>query len=254
MDLTRHEKSQLRSLGTRQGRKHAPDLCRCEGLRAVRDLLTCRPDLVELTVATERGIASLAPLEAKNLRRVGEAEFSEFSATVNHQGIMALAKVPPESSAPPRGDFILALDQVSDPGNFGTIVRTFRAIGGKDIWYTKGSVDPWGDKCIRSGMGAQFFLDWRRFDDLNKLAKIAAEQGYGKLFLTDPHAGENCFTSPDLFDHSVLVIGGEANGFSQVPENSRHVMIPMPGDYESLNAAQAATVFLLEYVRRNIHE
>ncbi len=254
MELTRHEKAQLRALGTRQGRKHAPEWCRCEGLRAVRDLLNFRPELVELTVATERGLAALAPVEPKNLRRVGEAEFSEFSATVNHQGILALAKIPPETSAPPQGDFLLALDQVSDPGNFGTIVRTFRAIGGREIWYTKGSVDPWGDKSIRSGMGAQFFLSWRKFADLNELARTAAEQGYGKFFLTDPHAGENCFRCPDLFDHSVVVIGGEANGFSQVPENSRHVMIPMPGDYESLNAAQAATVFLLEYVRRNDHE
>ena len=65
-----------------------------------------------------------------------------------------------------------------------------------------------------------------------------------------PHGGESCFTLPGLFDRSVIVIGGEANGVTGHPRNSVSVTIPMPGNYESLNAAQAATVLLFEHVRR----
>ena len=159
--------------------------------------------------------------------------------------------MPPElCSGKVDGPFILALDQLNDPGNFGTIARTFRAIGGRELWYTKGSVDPWCDKAIRSGMGAQFSLRLRRFEDLKVLVSEAEKLGFGTCFIADPHKGESCFTAPGLFDHSVVVIGSEANGVTCSPENARSVIIPMPGDYESLNAAQAATVLLLEHVRR----
>ncbi|MCQ2378671.1 MAG: RNA methyltransferase [Victivallaceae bacterium] len=248
--LTRREKSLLRALLTRGGRKRA-GLCRCEGLRAVREFLTERPELVEFTVGTERGLASLGEVAPISFRLTTEEEFSGFSATVNHQGILAVGRIPPFSETAPQGDFILALDGLADPGNFGTVARTFRAIGGHDVWYTDGSVDPWGDKAIRSGLGAQFSLRFRRFAALADLGKQAAEYGYRTLFVADPHEGEVCFDCGDLFRKTVLVIGGEANGASTPPPGSRKVVIPMPGDYESLNAAQAATVLLLEYVRRN---
>ncbi len=249
--LTRREKSLILSLATRQGRKKS-GLCRCEGLRAVRELLMRRRDLVEFTVATERGVNSILPEQLPSCRLVSETEFSQLSATVNHQGIMAVARIPAESETPPQGDFILVLDQLADPGNFGTITRTFRAIGGSEVWYTRCSVEPWGDKAIRSGMGAQFALGFRKFENLAALKECAASYGYNKMFVADPHQGESCFDCPGLFEKSLLVIGGEANGASDIPSDAASVMIPMPGDYESLNAAQAATVLLLEYVRRKL--
>ena len=247
--LSRREKSLLCALLTRGGRKRS-NCCRCEGLRAVREMLAERPDLIEFTVGTGRGLASLGGVEPPDFRLVSEEEFSQFSATVNHQGILAVGRIPDFAETPPQGDFILALDGVADPGNFGTISRTFRAIGGKDVWYTEGSIDPWGDKAIRSGLGAQFSLRFRRFATLESLADCAKSFGFNTLFVADPHDGEVCFDCDDLFRKTVLVIGGEANGASTPPAGSRRVIIPMPGDYESLNAAQAATVILLEYVRR----
>ena len=246
---TRREQSLLRSLLTRSGRKKS-GLCRCEGVRAAGELLDRRSDLVEFIVATERGIETMKR-ELPGLRILSEEEFAVFSDTLNSQGIIAVARIPEAAEIPVSGDFILALDQLGDPGNFGTIARTYRAVGGSELWYTKGSVDPWCDKAIRSGMGAQFALNVRKFDDLPQLCQAAEKAGYPTVYIADPHKGESCFSAPGLFDKSVLVIGGEANGVSCFPENSRSVMIPMPGNYESLNAAQAATVILLEHVRRN---
>jgi TrmH family RNA methyltransferase len=251
MELTKRERTLLKALSTRNGRRRS-GCCRCEGVRAVRELLDTFPQLVQFTVATERGLAALPGDPPEPLYLVSEKEFEEFSATVNSQGIITVAAIPPEPQTPVSGDFILALDQLGDPGNFGTIVRTFRAAGGSELWYTKGSIDPWGDKAIRSGMGAQFGLKMRRFETLDELAKKAASCGYDKFFIADPHEGESCFTCEGLFDHSVIVIGGEPNGVLGGYAPAAKVIIPMPGNYESLNAAQAATIIIFESVRRKL--
>jgi len=246
--MTRRERSLLLALTTRGGRKRS-GCCRCEGVRAVRELMEHAADLVKFVAVTERALEQL-PLPEPLIRRVSEEELARCSETVSPQGVIAVAEIPPEAAGEPEGEFILAFDQLNDPGNFGTIVRTFRAVGGRELWYTKGSVDPWCDKAVRSGMGAQFALRTRRFDDLLGMREFGAAHGYERFFYADPHQGEICFTAEGLFDRSILLIGGEANGAGELPPGSRRVMIPMPGNFESLNAAQAATVLLVESVRR----
>ena len=247
--LSKRERSLLRALATRGGRKRS-DFCRCEGVRSVREVLEKRPALIDLIVATTRGAAALK-MAAPRLEIIGEEEFSQLSETVNSQGVIALVRIPEEPAEAPRGDFILVLDRIGDPGNFGTMARTFLAVGGSELWITKGTVDPWCDKAIRSGLAAQFMLNCRRFDDLHTLAENAAKYGYTKVFYADPHRGESCFSCAGLYDRSVIIIGGEANGSTDLPPAARSVTIPMPGNYESLNAAQAATVLLVEAVRRS---
>ncbi|MBR7107093.1 MAG: RNA methyltransferase [Lentisphaeria bacterium] len=251
MELTRREKSLVKALATRNGRRRS-GCCRCEGVRAVRELLDNCPELVKFTVATERGLDSLPGTKPAEVRIVSEKEFDELADTVNSQGILTVADIPQDADDSAEGDFILALDQLGDPGNFGTIARTFRAAGGREMWYTKGSIDPWGDKAIRAGMGAQFGLKMRRFETLEDLAKRAASDGYTKFFIADPHQGESCFKCEELFSRSVIVIGGEPNGVLGVCPDAGRVIIPMPGDYESLNAAQAATIIIFESVRRKL--
>lgn len=250
--LSRKEQSLLRALTTRGGRKRS-EFCRCEGVRAVRELLEKRPELAEFVAATPRGLKALG-FEPPDLRLLDEEDFAELSETVNTQGVIALARIPPENDGEPLGNFILALDRIGDPGNYGTMARTLLSVGGKELWSTKGTVDPWCDKAIRSGMGAQFMLGHRRFDDLQTMSSFAARHGFSRVFYADPHQGENCFECRDLYDRSLIIIGGEANGSSDLPAGTRSVRIPMPGNYESLNAAQAATVLLVEYVRRSVAE
>ena len=247
--LTRKEKSLVEALMTRNGRRRS-GCCRCEGVRAVRELLDNFPELVEFTVATERGLAALPGAMPENLRLLPEREFEAIAGTVNSQGVMAIARSPDSASGAVQGEFLLVLDQLGDPGNFGTIARTLLAVGGREMWYTKGSIDPWGDKAIRAGMGAQFALRLRRFETLDELTAAAVKAGFANIFVTDPHGGESCFECGELFDKSLIIIGGEPNGVMGDCGTARHVTIPMPGDYESINAAQAATVILFESVRR----
>ena len=251
MELSKREKSLLEALTTRGGRRRS-GCCRCEGLRAVRELLDNYPELVRFTVATERGAEAFEGALPDGLRIASEKDFADISGTVNSQGIIAVAAIPECACGEVEGNFILALDQLGDPGNFGTIARTFRAAGGREMWYTKGSIDPWGDKAIRAGMGAQFGLKMRRFETLEDLAKRAAADGFTRFFIADPHQGESCFKCEGLFSRSVIVIGGEPNGVLGVCPDAGRVIIPMPGDYESLNAAQAATIIIFESVRRKL--
>lgn len=254
MELTRKNEALIRTLHTRHGRKKS-GLCICEGLRAVDELMFRRPELVRFSVATEEALAALQERRtvSGDVCIVSAARLNELAGTVTPQGILTVAEIPqePGQDEKPADPFILALDQLGDPGNFGTIVRSARAVGLTELWYTKGSIDPYGDKAIRSALGAQFAMKLRSFPDLAALRDRAVSLGYDRFCVTDPHGGENCFTAENLFDRSVIVIGGEANGATMLP-NCRHVVIPMPGDYESLNAAQAATIFLFDYVRRTV--
>jgi len=247
MPLSHRQIQEITSLYTRHGRKKS-QCCVCEGLRCCSELFAARPDLICYTVLTEAGKRHAGFVSGETFV-VGESEMASLSGTVSSQGILSVARCPEEDDMPLSDPFLLALDRIGDPGNFGTICRTARAAGLRSLWYTKGSVDPWGDKAIRSGLGSQFGMKLRSFATLRELAEAAKKEGYGPFCISTPRGGENCFTAPRLFQKDVLVIGSESNG-AELLEGSRFVEIPMPGGFESLNAAQAATILLFEAVRR----
>ncbi|MHB9139972.1 MAG: TrmH family RNA methyltransferase [Victivallaceae bacterium] len=247
--LTKNQEALIKALYTRHGRKKH-ELCVCEGVRCCTDFLAARPDLLEFLVCTEDFSRDF---DHYNPVRIPESQFARLSATIASQGILAVARKPEpvSESKPPEDPFVFVLDRVGDPGNFGTILRTVKAAGLKELWYTSGSVDPFNDKVLRSAMAAQFTVGLREFASLETLKQALAGFGYNRFYRTDPHQGENCFTEPHLFDKSAIIIGSEADGAGEL-EGSAPVTIPMPGNSESLNAAQAATIFLFEYVRRTM--
>ncbi len=249
MQLTRRQEALIRSLSTRHGRKGS-EFCICDGFRSSREILNLRPDLVELLILREDIVLrDSLPVEPLVL---SVAEFDRISNTVvNSQGIMIVARRPEKipQEAPAADPFVLLLDRVGDPGNFGTIIRTARAAGLKEIWMTKGSADPYSDKAVRSASGAQFALAVREYGSLDDVVDLLRAKGYPNIFRTAPGGGRSIFTEPGLFTKSVIVLGSEGAGAGEIP-GSVNVLIPMPGDAESLNVAQAATVILFEHVRR----
>ena len=98
-------------------------------------------------------------------------------------------------------------------------------------------------------MTAQFMMKLRCFDTLADLRDEAVRQGFRNICLSKPGRGQSCFIAEGIFEKSVVVIGSEGHGVSDL-DNSIDVQIPMPGNFESLNAAQAATILIFEYVRR----
>lgn len=245
--LTKKQETLIRSLHTRHGRRKS-GLCLCEGLRCCREAWRARPDLLKLAVKSE-GV----PVEGLDIDfiTVSAAEMRKLAATASPQGVLLVMgrPEPPTADEPVAGSFVILLDGVADPGNLGTIVRTAKAVGVGEIWLTAGSADPFSDKAIRSALGFQFDMVWREFRGLDYAAEFAGRHGVKGIYRTEPAGGKSCFDEKMLFDRSLIIFGGEANGAADLP-SATALTIPMPGGAESINVAQAATIILFESVRR----
>lgn len=174
-----------------------------------------------------------------------------LSDTETTQGVLLI--VPLETAPlPGSADLVLVIDQVRDPGNMGTILRTAAAVGVQVVFITPGSVDPFAPKVVRSAMGAHFRLnlqqiDWpqvRQFCTQNQPAPL-------KVLLADSGGGDAMWQT-DLTTPVALVVGGEAEGASDAARDviDGLIHIPMPGKFESLNAGVAASILLYEIVRQ----
>jgi len=247
--LSKRQEALIKSLSSRHGRKGS-DLCLCEGLRCCSDALALRPELVDLLVLREDFQAFLPAISAEQVR-LPERQFDSLAGTITSQGVFALLKKPepPPADAPLADPFAFVLDRVSDPGNFGTILRTARAAGLKEVWYARGSTDPFAEKTIRSASASQFALSLRIFEDLAELRTRLSALGVRRFFRTTPSGGKPIYGEAELFSHSAVIMGGEAFGAGAL-DGSVDVSIPMPGGAESLNVAQASTIILFEHVRR----
>ena len=142
----------------------------------------------------------------------------------------------------------VALEEISNPSNFGAICRTAEAVGLSGI-IIKGGCDIYNPKVLRAAMGALFRLDVVVTDDLISLLtelKVNNMNIYGSV----PDANAKKITDIDKSQGMVCVIGNEGNGVSdEVKEISQLVTIPMNGYAESLNAAAAATIIMWEMMR-----
>ncbi|OGV58166.1 MAG: hypothetical protein A2X49_03095 [Lentisphaerae bacterium GWF2_52_8] len=246
-ELSKQQESLLQSLRSRHGRKKH-ELCLCEGVRSCRELISSSPELVEFAVCSADFEAAKWPL---SFLKVPPARFAKLSATIESQGIILVTRRPCTvwRDIPPEDPFALVLDRISDPGNMGTILRTARAIGLRDIWLTECSADPFSDKVIRAATGAHFALRIRECGPLPELAAELRSHGIERFYRTNPHEGVTCFSEKSLFERSAIILGSEGHGAAELP-GSIPLTIPMPGDAESLNVAQAATIILFEHVRR----
>ena len=150
-----------------------------------------------------------------------------------------------------KGDFYLLCDKVQDPGNLGTIIRTAHAAGASGIILTKGTVDIYNDKTIRSTMGSVFYLPIIYDNDLSFLKKLK-EDGFS-LVTTSLQESKNFFEE-DLRVKVILGVGNEGNGISDeiFAMSDKKVKIPMPGGAESLNVAVASSIILFEKVRQGM--
>jgi TrmH family RNA methyltransferase len=174
----------------------------------------------------------------------------EAAGTVNPQGFVAAVPIPtlplPESPS-----LVLALDEVRDPGNVGTMLRTAAAAGVDMVLVSPGSADPFAPKVMRAAMGAQFRLPILR-EPTTFLSGLRGPDGAPLRIRAADAEGETDYLDCDWGLPSAILIGGEAEGLSQnsdalSPEGLR---ITMPGGMESLNAAAAAAVMVFEALRQ----
>ena len=160
----------------------------------------------------------------------------------------------PEEAGPIRGRVLMAED-MQDPGNVGTMIRTAAAFGFDGLLLAGACADPWSPKAVRASMGAVFRLKlWERSDTAEALSELA-EEGLplyaAALAERSERAGRLRF--PERF---VLAVGNEGHGLGDriLAAAEKIVRIPMAPGAESLNAATAAAVLMWEsYRERDEH-
>jgi TrmH family RNA methyltransferase len=246
--LFRHAKALSHS--SRERRKAGMALL--EGVHLVSSYIAVHgmpQTLVVSESAQERGeIAQLlARAKAADLAVLADALFHEVSTFETPSGILALIAPPRPQAVPDDAPACLLLEDIQDPGNVGSIVRSAAASGVRHVLLSKGCAFAWSPKVLRAGQGAHFLLNIVEEADLVAFLRTYSGQA---LALT-PHAGQTLYDI-DMRPATALLIGNEGAGLSAplLQAADRRVAIPMPGKTESINAAAAAAICLFEMVRQ----
>lgn len=182
------------------------------------------------------------------LIQMNEALLKQLCSTENPQGIVGVINM--QNKELKSGELVVLVDKVQDPGNMGTIIRTAHAAGAAGIVMTKGTVDIYNDKTLRSTMGSIFYIPIVEDDSLD-FVKSLKKEGY-KLVVSSLQ-GKNNFFEENLQGKVMIAVGNEGNGVSDEVYNIADikVKIPMPGEAESLNVAVATSIMIYEKIRQS---
>ena len=178
---------------------------------------------------------------------LGDALFKALSSVVAPTGILAVIETPRARPIPPAMESCVMLEDLQDPGNLGSILRTCAAAGIGHVLLSRGSVQAWSPRVLRAAMGAHFALALYEGIDLVAVARDFR----GKRIATQQRSPRTLFDT-DLSGGLAFLFGNEGAGLSAglLAVADTVVSIPMPGKAESLNVAAAAAVCLFERVRQ----
>lgn len=183
---------------------------------------------------------------------VEEKVFHSITDVQNPQGLLAImSKEEEKDEIDYSEDIIVVLDNVQDPGNIGTILRTVDSIGLKQIIVSKTSGDVYNPKVVRSTMGAILRVNVIESPNLVETLKTIKRHKF-EVVATSLQTNQSIYDID--YKKKVIVIGNEANGVSKeiLDLADKKVKIPMLGKTESLNAAVATGIITYEYVRQKI--
>lgn len=173
--------------------------------------------------------------------------FNKISDTNTPQGIIAVAQIPYISPNLNTDGRYIALENISDPSNLGTIARTAEALGVSGIIVSLDSCDPYSPKSLRSSMGTLLRVPLYIADNIMEFINKSNLRSFACV--VDKNA--ESITKIDFADGDVLLIGNEANGLTEETKSAayKRVTIQMQGKAESLNAASAASIAMWEMLR-----
>jgi len=212
----------------------------CEGPTMLSEALRSGASVLRIFCLPEL-LPTLPPLSCP-VYSVTAAVLQKMSDVSSPQGIVFLCALPEQT--PLSGAQLLALDELRDPGNLGTILRTADAFGANGVVLLGDCVDPFSPKVVRATMGSLFRVPlWRC--DIETLKKQARVPLYAAVL----DSGSRPLSQLSL-SRACVIIGNEAHGVSETVRAfcDGAVNIPIRGA-ESLNAAVAAAIFLYEMAR-----
>lgn len=195
-------------------------------------------------VSNPQGILAIVEKNAVK-SKISNIKNSEKSETIGVEEKEIIA----ENEIDYNQDIIVALDDIQDPGNLGTILRTVDSIGINQILVSKGTADSYNPKVVRSTMGAIFRVRIIECEDLENTLKEIQKHNF-EIVVTSLQTKNSIYDID--YKKKVIVIGNEANGVEPRIQKiaDKKVKIPMLGKTESLNASVATGIILYEYVRQ----
>jgi RNA methyltransferase, TrmH family len=245
----------VRALHARQGRRKTGRFV-VEGPQAVRSALAAGVVIRDLFMDDDAGaafpdIAASARELGLDVCRATPEVLAAMGETAQPQGVLAVC------DQLPAGDLdavmaapgpVVVLDEVTDPGNVGTVIRTSDAVGAAGVVLTAGSADVHNGKVVRSTAGSLFHLPVLSGLAIATVAEAAARHGRPVVAATGD-AAVDLFAAVDdglVGPRTCWIVGSEAHGVSEAARSAADLAlrIPMQGRAESLNAAVAAAVVL----------
>lgn len=219
-----------------------------EGLRTLEEVMASSAvTLIEL-FATSKWLERFP-----QATEISDEVAKRISDTVSTQGVLGVFTLPEpqlDLTTAKRAKTMVLFSEIQDPGNAGTVIRNAHAFGLDLVVFTKGSVDPFSSKVVRSSTGSiasqPILTD---VDGEEFLMSLSASH----LIVAFDMSGE-AMNEVEMVKPLILIFGNEARGLPDaIRENPKiqKVSIPMPGDAESLNVASAATVAMYEISRRS---
>lgn len=184
---------------------------------------------------------------------IADSIFKEISDTKTPQGVMGTVKkisyqVDDMLQAP--NACLLLLEDIRDPGNMGTMIRTAEGAGITGIIYSNTSVDVYNPKVIRSTMGSIFRVPFYQADDFYEILRKMKDR---QITVFAAHLSGIPYDTEGSFQKScAILIGNESNGLTEQASAlaDTRIKIPMAGKVESLNAAVAAAILMYEAARQ----
>lgn len=256
--ITSSSNSQVKNvinLLKKSGERKRRGLFVIEGIRMFTEIPKER--IVKVYASESFACANEQLLKEFDYEMVSDRVYEQMSDTKTPQGIMALVEMLSytiEDIAGSEMPVIAMLENIQDPGNLGTIVRSAEGAGATGIIMSADTVDIYNPKTIRSTMGSLFRMPFIYVDDIVETAKELRKRN---IRLLAAHLkGENNYFNENLAVPMALMIGNEGNGLTQrlTDEADLLVKIPMEGGLESLNAAVSTAVILYEAYRQRYHK
>ncbi|WP_374712313.1 TrmH family RNA methyltransferase [Symbiobacterium terraclitae] len=245
---------QARLLARERREREAAGLAHMEGVRLVEEALAAGVEVAYLLYSPDlaerpRGAELLRAASARGvpLYRATPEALERAADTQTPQGVVGVFRPRPWALDDLGPGLVLVLDNLQDPGNLGTVVRTLEALGGGGA-VVAGGVDPYNPKVVRGAMGSLFRLP------VVKLGLDAALRGLRargrRIYVAD--AGGALSPWEATLTRAAVVIGNEGAGPSPLARQEADgvVSIPMVGPTESLNAGVAAALMVYEALRQ----
>ena len=225
-----------------------------DGEHLVESYLRCSgtPQSIAISQSASKHPAIMDLLRRADCHEVillADGLFRQLSTVETPTGILAVIRTPrPDQPLQMSGDSVW-LEDIQDPGNLGSILRSVAAAGVKTVCLSRQCVHAWSPRVLRAGMGAHFGLTLYEGQDLRNLAM----HYQGQIVAMCLREGSSLYAT-DLRRDTAFVFGNEGAGLSPQWKSIATMIahIPMPGTVESLNVAAAAAICLFEQSRQKI--